>query len=283
MTTTLNDTDPRTADAALKARHRAMWASGDYPQLVVDVITDLGSTVVDAAGIIGGQRVLDIAAGTGNAAIPAARRGAQVVASDLTPELLDAGRIIADRERLTLDWQVADAEALPFATASFDVVMSSVGIMFAPHHAAAAAEAVHVCRPGGTIAVLNWTPSGFIGQLFATLKPFAPPLPPGASPAPLWGDETHVRELFGDAVTQLTATTATLPVRTFTTPSAFREYFGAAYGPMLAVYRYVASQPDATTRLAELDAALDGLAARFDLGGGAMEWEYLVVTARRAG
>ncbi|WP_111765595.1 class I SAM-dependent methyltransferase [Nakamurella deserti] len=275
-------TDPQTADAALKAKHRAMWASGDYPQLVVDVITPLGEALVEAAGIAAGHRVLDIAAGTGNAAIPAARRGAEVVASDLTPELLEAGRAIADRAGLTLDWQVADAEALPFPDAAFDVVMSSVGIMFAPHHATAAAEALRVCRPGGTIALLNWTPTGFVGQLFAAMKPFAPPPPPGASPGPLWGDEAHVRELFGDGVTGLTATTGTVRVTSFSTPSAFREYFATMYGPTIGVYRYVASQPDAEERLAELDAALDGLAARFDTGGGAMEWEYLIVTARRA-
>lgn len=281
MTTTLTEPDPQTADAALKAKHRAMWASGDYPALVVDVITDLGPALVGAAGITAGQRVLDVAAGSGNASIPAARQGAEVVASDLTPELLTAGRAVAERAGLSLDWRTADAEALPFDDASFDVVISCVGIMFAPHHRVAASEALRVCRPGGTLAVLNWTPAGFVGQLFATMKPFAPPPPPGAQPAPLWGNADHVRELFGDNVSGFTATVGRLPVPAFRTPTAFREYFATTYGPTIAVYRHVASQPDAEQRRVALNAALDGLAARFDLGGGAMEWEYLIVTARR--
>ena len=141
-----------------------------------------------------GQRVLDVAAGTGTSALPAARRGAEVTATDLTPELLDVGRAAAAAEGLELTWQTADAEALPYADAEFDVVLSAIGVMFAPHHQQAADELVRVCRPGGTIGVLSWTPEGFIGQLFATMKPYAPPPPPGASPAPLWGRADHVRE-----------------------------------------------------------------------------------------
>src|SRR5919197_155526 len=131
---------------------------------------------------------------------PAARRGASVTASDLTPELLEVGRRRAEGAGVTLGWITADAEQLPFDDASFDVVMSSIGVMFAPHHQAAADELVRVCRPGGTIGLLSWTPEGMLGALFRTMGPFAPPPPPGASPPPLWGSEAHVRDLLGDRV-----------------------------------------------------------------------------------
>ena len=184
----------------LKARHRAMWASGDYPSMVETFLLPLGPRLVGACGIGAGMRVLDVAAGTGNASIPAAERGATVTASDLTPELLEAGRRQAESRGLELEWVTADAESLPFEDESFDVVMSSIGAMFAPHHQDVADELVRVCRPGGTIGMLNWTPEGMIGALFRTMGPFAPPPPPGAQPPPLWGGEDHVRELFGDRV-----------------------------------------------------------------------------------
>src|SRR3954464_3735512 len=178
--------DQAAADVALKARHRAMWASGDYPSMVETWLLPLGDRLVEASGIEPGMRVLDVAAGTGNAALPAARRGARVTASDLTPELLEAGRRRADAEGLPLEWAEAAAERLPFADASFDVVMSAIGVMFAPQHRVAAHELVRVCRPGGTIGLLSWTPEGMIGALFRTMGPFAPAPPPGAQPPPLW-------------------------------------------------------------------------------------------------
>ena len=144
--------------------------------------------------------MLDVAAGTGNASIRAAERGADVTASDLTPELLDAGRKVAEADGLELEWVEADAENLPFEDGSFDVVMSSIGAMFAPHHQAVADELVRVCRPGGTIGLLSWTPEGMIGALFRTMGQFMPPPPPGAQPPPLWGSEEHLRGLFGGAV-----------------------------------------------------------------------------------
>ena len=169
-------------DSELKARHRAMWGSGDYPHMVQTFLLPLGPRLVDACGIGPETRVLDVAAGTGNASIPAARRGARVTASDLTPALLEDGRRRAEADGLELEWVEADAEALPFDDASFDVVMSSIGAMFAPHHQAVADELVRVCRPGGTIGLLSWTPEGMIGELFRTMKPFAPAPPPGRSP-----------------------------------------------------------------------------------------------------
>ena len=165
----------------LKARHRAMWASGDYPSMVETFLLPLGPRLVEACGIGPGMSVLDVAAGTGNASIPAARAGADVTASDLTPELLDAGRRRAELDGLELEWVEADAEHLPFDDASFDVVMSSIGAMFAPHHGDVADELARVCRPGGTIGLLSWTPEGMIGALFRTMAAFVPPPRPARS------------------------------------------------------------------------------------------------------
>jgi SAM-dependent methyltransferase len=224
--------------------------------------------------------VLDLAAGTGNVAIPAALTGADVVATDLTPELLDIGRRLAAERGVELRWEVADAEALPFDDGSFDVVTSCVGVMFAPHHQPAADELVRVTRPGGTVALVNWTPEGFIGQLFTTMKPFVPPPPLGVQPAPLWGREDHVRTLLGDRVTHVTAERRALRVDHFRTPEAFRDFFKAAYGPTIVAYRAIADDP---ARVAELDAALVDLARRYDRGDGVLEWEFLLVRGQRSG
>ncbi|MGW6917144.1 class I SAM-dependent methyltransferase [Kitasatospora sp. NPDC054939] len=266
------------ADQALKAKHRAMWALGDYPAVASHLIAPLGDELVRACGVRQGDRVLDVAAGSGNAAVPAALLGAEVIASDLTPELLDVGRRIASERGARLDWQEADAEALPFADGAFDTVLSCVGVMFAPHHQRAADELVRVCRPGGTIGLINWTPEGFIGQMFATMRPFAPPPPPGAQPAPRWGDPEHVRSLLGDRVTDVDARRQSVTVDRFARPEEFREFFKTCYGPTIATYRFIGEDPE---RAAALDAALDDLAARH-LDGGAMDWEYLLVTAHRA-
>ena len=186
------------ADSELKARHRAMWGSGNYPFMVDTFLLPVGERLAEACGLGPGVRVLDVAAGTGNASLPAARRGAEVTASDLTPALLEAGREIAEAEGLELEWVEADAENLPFEDESFDVVMSAIGVMFAPHHQAAADELVRVCRVGGKVAVLSWTPDGMLGALFATMKPFAPAPPPGVQPPPLWGGEDYLKSLLGD-------------------------------------------------------------------------------------
>jgi len=269
------------ADRALKAAHRTVWASGDYPALAHEIIPSLGPILVDACRIRPGDRVLDVAAGAGNAAIPAALDGAVVVASDLTPELLDAGRWEATARGLDLDWREADAEALPFADGEFDTVLSCVGVMFAPRHQASADELVRVCRRRGTIGLLSWTPEGFIGQLFATMAPYAAPPAPGSQPPPLWGREDHVRSLLGDRVGQVEARRQVLRVDRFGTPEAFRDYFKAWYGPTLATYRRLG---DDAERVAALDRDLADLARRNDLGGSgrtALEWEYLLLTARR--
>jgi hypothetical protein len=149
--------------------------------------------------------------------------------------------------------------------------------MFAPHHQVAADEMLRVTRPGGTVGLLSWTPSGFIGQMFSTMKPYAPPPPPGAQPAPLWGDEDHVRGLLGHRVTSIDVRRQALRVENYATAEDFRDYFKTYYGPTIAVYASLADQPD---RVAALDEDLVALARRYDLGSGAMDWEYLLVTAR---
>jgi SAM-dependent methyltransferase len=272
-----------TTDRALKAKHRAMWALGDYPAVAIDVIPELGPTLVAATGVRAGDRVLDVAAGTGNAAVPAALTGAEVVASDLTPELFVAGRQFAARNGVEITWEEGDAEALPYDDDSFDVVLSCVGVMFAPHHQIAADELLRVCRPGGRIGMLSWTPTGFVGELFRTMKPYAPPPPPGAQPAPLWGDEDHVRALLGDRVTDVVAKRQTLTSDLFASPEAWKDYWKTVYGPTIAVYRYVGDNPQ---DVAALDADLTALARRYDRGTGSttvMDWEYLLVTARKQG
>src|SRR3954468_7989806 len=165
------------ADRELKARHRAMVASGNYPEMVETFLTPLGPRPVEACRIGAGVTVLDVAAGTGNAAIPAARRGARVTASDLTPELLQAGARVAEATGTELEWVTADAEQLPFEDESYDIVMSSIGVMFAPHHQQAADELVRVCRAGGTLGLLSWTPKGMPGALLRMMGQFAPPPP----------------------------------------------------------------------------------------------------------
>ena len=267
------------ADRALKTKHRAMWALGDYPMLASDLISELGETLVEACEIKPGERVLDIAAGSGNASIPAALAGGTVVASDLTPELFDTGKAAAEKRGADLEWRQADAEALPFDDGEFDKVMSCVGIMFAPHHQDSADELVRVCRAGGTIGLLSWTPEGLVGQMFKVMKPYAPPPPPGAQSPPLWGDEDHVRSLLGDRVGDIRASRQTLKVDLFNTPDEFRDYFKQYYGPTIAVYKNIA---DDAERTASLDRELADLAKSFGAGAGAMEWEYLLLTAVRS-
>ncbi len=266
-------------DVELKSRHRAMWASGNYPAVAAEVIPELGAELVRAAGIRAGERVLDVAAGSGNAAIPAALAGADVTASDLTPELLAVGRQLAAGRGARLRWEQADAEALPHPDALFDAVVSCVGVMFAPHHRVAADELVRVTRPGGRIALASWTPEGFVGRMLGVLRPHAPTPPPGAQPPVLWGRPEHVAELFGDRVSELATRRRVVRVSRFGRASEFREFFKANYGPTIAVYRNIG---DDVGRAAEVDRALDRLAESFLDATGAMEWEYLEVVATRA-
>ena len=265
-------------DRELEAKHRAMWGLGDYAAVASHLVAALGPELVAATEIRPGDRVLDVATGTGNAALAAAAAGADVVASDLSPKLLEHGRRLAAERGVTLDWQEANAEALPFGDGEFDVVLSCIGVMFAPHHQQAADELVRVCRPAGTMGLVNWTPEGFIGQLFATMKPYVPAPPPGVSPPPLWGGDDYVRTLLGDRVTDMVAQRRVLSVDCFADGAAFRDYFKSNYGPTIAAYRGIAADAD---RVAALDAALARLGDEHLHGSSHMDWEYLLVTARK--
>jgi SAM-dependent methyltransferase len=270
-------------DAELKGRHRKMWASGDYPAMVETFLLPLGPRLADACRVgAGGDglRVLDVAAGTGNASIPAALAGAHVTAGDLTPELLEAGRRRAEAAGVEIEWVEADAEHLPFEDGSFDVVMSSIGAMFAPHHQATAGELVRVCRPGGTLGLLSWTPEGMIGALFRTMGPFAPPPPPGAQPPPLWGSEDHLAALFGGRAA-LTTERDVLEVTAFERPRDFGEHFKARYGPTIAARANAVRGG----REEEFDAALDAFCDEWNRGTpekARFEMEYLLAVGTRA-
>jgi SAM-dependent methyltransferase len=273
--------DPQDLNPELKQKHRKMWASGDYPSMVETFLTPLGPRLVEAVGIGEGDRVLDVASGTGNAAIPAAATGASVVASDLTPELFEAGRDRAAAAGVELEWAEADAESLPFEHGSFDVVISSIGVMFAPHHQAAADEMVRVCRPGGKIGVLSWTPEGMIGALFKTMGGFMPKPPPGVQPPPLWGGEDHLRELFGDRVELERVERDVLDVTAFERPDDYGEHFKQRYGPTIAAR----ANAEKEGRAEEFDRALSDFCAEWNRGSdddARFEMEYLLTVGRRA-
>ncbi len=268
------------ADEELKARHRSMWASGDYASMVETFLLPLGRTLVRACGIAAGMRVLDVAAGTGNASIPAAKTGAEVIASDLTPELFDSGRRRAEAEGVELAWVEADAENLPFEDQAFDVVMSSIGAMFAPHHHQVADELVRVCRPRGTIGMLNWTPEGMFGALFRALGPFAPPPPSGAQPPPLWGSEEHIKALFGDRVDFHTLKREMLEITAFKRPSDYSDHFKQRFGPTIVAQNHARING----REAEFDEALDQFSEQWNRGTAdtaRYEQEYLVAVGTR--
>ncbi|HVE74032.1 MAG TPA: class I SAM-dependent methyltransferase [Mycobacteriales bacterium] len=268
------------ADSELKAKHRTMWGNGDYPLMVDTFLLPIGERLVDAIGVTAGARILDVAAGTGNASIPAAQRGARVTASDLTPELLAAGSQRPEAANLDIEWVEADAEHLPFDDGSYDVVMSAIGVMFAPFHQKAADELVRVCRPGGTIALLSWTPEGMLGDLFRTMKPFAAPPPPGAQPPPLWGSEEHLAELFGDRVRFTTLERESLPITAFEQARGYGEHFKAYYGPTIAVRANAVKEG----REGEFDEALDQFCDKWNTGSAdhaRFEKEYLIAIGTR--
>jgi ubiquinone/menaquinone biosynthesis C-methylase UbiE len=264
-----------------RAAARTVWALGDYHRFAKETIWELGEVLVAACGISPGQRVLDVAAGTGNTAIRAAEAGAEVVASDVTPENFEAGRREAEAHGVRLDWVEGDAESLPFADGEFDVVTSSFGAIFAPDHRAVADEMLRVCRPGGTIGMLNFTPEGLISDFFGALAPFMPPPPSEALPPALWGSEEHVRELFGNQVESL-ETTRRHYVERADSPRGYRELFKQTFGPVVAIYASLAAEPE---RAAALDRDLLEFATRANSGPpeGPAEYryEYLLVVARR--
>lgn len=241
---------------AVKQRQQQAWSSGDY-SVVAARITLTAERLVDAADLRAGWRVLDVATGSGNAAIAAARLGTSVVGVDYVPALLEHGRRRAAAEGLAVSFSEGDAEALPFPDDSFDAVTSVFGAMFTPDHAQTASELLRVTRPGGTIALASWTPDGFIGELFRTIGAHVPP--PAGVPAPmLWGTEGHLRELFGDGIASLDVTEQTFTFR-FTSAEDFATFFRRWYGP--TVKAFAALEGPAQDAL-ERD--LVALARRFD-------------------
>jgi len=268
---------PIREDQTLAATHAAMWALGDYALMAEEVMAPLGPILVAAAGIAPGVRVLDVAAGSGNISLPAAKTGATIVSTDLTPELLERSKARAAQQGLTLQYQEANAQALPFADGEFDITMSAIGIMFAPDHQCSANELVRVCRPGGTIGVISWTPEGFFGRMLAAIRPYRPSLSAALPPSALWGRENYITGMLGDSVTDVKTQRAGLEVKRFETAQAVHDYFKNNYGPTIEAYENIG---DNAVLAAELDAQLVELAAEY-LSDGVMEWEYLLITATK--
>jgi SAM-dependent methyltransferase len=263
---------------AIKGRQQRMWASGDYAAVAAR-IHPIAERLCEAADLFPGARVLDVATGSGNAAIAAARCACEVVGIHYVPALLERASTRAQAEGLAIDLVQADAEALPFADASFDAVLSVVGVMFAPDQERAASELLRVCRPGGTIALASWTPEGFIGDLLRAVVRYAPP-PPGVRPPVEWGSAPRLTELLGDGVSRMATHER---VRTFRHRSAedFADFFLTNYGP---TERAAAGLDDDGRAAMRADlVALAGEASRLPAGGPvAIDATYLQAIAVRA-
>jgi SAM-dependent methyltransferase len=264
-----------TAVADLKQAHRATWAAGDYAAVAARIDEAPPRDLLAWMALAPGQRVLDVATGTGNIALPAAAAGADVVGLDLTRELLDVARARAAEHGLTIEWVEGDAEALPFEDATFDRVLSVFGVQFAPRHELAARELARVCRPGGRIGLVNWTPQGQVGQLFKVLGGYLPAPPAFASPPPLWGDEEHVRRLFAATGVELEFARGRNPWR-FASADAYVTFMETRYGPTVKARERL----EAEGRWDECRAEIVELTQRHDTAhDGTLEmWaEYLVI------
>ena len=265
--------------AALKERAREGWALGDYPRLA-ERLLPAARAVVEACAIAAGQEVLDVAAGNGNAAILAAREGARVVASDLTPAMLELGRERARDEGLEIEWVEADAESLPFGDERFDCVTSIFGAQFAPRPERVAAELCRVVRPGGTVGMANWGPHGFQGGFFGIMRRYGPPDPEGVPPASQWGEEEVVRERFEGLVASVSVERRSLPWR-FDSLAAMFEFFQTTAPRQAQLARSLSDE-----RRQELMAEIADLVQRHnrvDDGSVAIDAEYALVVARRRG
>jgi SAM-dependent methyltransferase len=277
MTTTTVEAATSAPDfAAIKTRQQAAWASGDYA-VVGTTLQIVGENLAEALDLRAGSRVIDIAAGNGNATLAAARRHCDVMSTDYVPQLLDKGRERAAAERLDVEFLTADAEKLPFDDASFDVAMSVFGVMFTPEHERAAHEMARVTRPGGSIGLANWTPGSFIGQLFRLLGSYVPPAPGLRSPA-LWGTEEHLRAIFGAAIGELRTTRRQFMFR-YRSADHFIDVFRRYYGPVHKAF--LALPPD---RQAALERDMHALMARHALPGDTLvvPSEYLEAVITRA-
>ncbi|HMO01100.1 MAG TPA: methyltransferase domain-containing protein [Miltoncostaeaceae bacterium] len=274
------DTTTRTQAPTMADKLRATWDAGDYAEVAERLVMPLGPVAVEAAGIHAGDDVLDVAAGTGNAAIPAAATGARVTGLDIAPGLLATARDRAARAGVRVAFVEGDAEDLPYADASFDVVTSTLGVQFAPHHERTAAELARVLRPGGRMALCNWTPQGYIGRFFATLSPYMPAPPAGVSPPPRWGDPDHVSALFEGTGVTLTFARRTVDFRD-RSPESFIDFMATCYGPLVKARELLSAEGrwhDLRADLIALSAAMDeGTAGAFRAPS-----EYLVVTGRKA-
>ncbi|MBV7570446.1 class I SAM-dependent methyltransferase [Pseudomonas sp. PDM27] len=261
---------------ALKNRQMASWASGDYA-VIGTTLQIVGEQLAEACDLLCDERVLDVAAGNGNATLAAARRGCKVTSTDYVAALLERGEERARAERLNVSFQVADAEALPFADASFDAVLSTFGVMFTPDQPKAAAELARVCRPGGRIGLANWTPEGFVGQMFKTLGQHLPP-PPGANPPSRWGTEAWLHEHFDEREFLLQVTRRTFNFR-YRSAAHFIDTFRQWYGP---VHKAFAALPADGAKALEAD--LSELINRMNRAGDkslVVPSEYLEVVITR--
>lgn len=276
----VDDIPAAEADRQLKAATRSAWALGDYHAFARATVWDVGPVIVEACRIAPGQRVLDVAAGTGNVAIRAALAGAEVVACDLTPEQFEAGRRAARDAGVEITWVEGDAEQLPFDPGEFDVVTSCFGAMFAPDQQRVADELVRVCRPGGTIGLASFTPEGSGGAFFDVLGPYAPPPPPGAASPVMWGDAAHVRALFGERVSAL-ALERREYVERASSPAAYLELFTRTFGPMIALMDGLGDQPERVAALERDFLAFVDQRNRDGADGAvAIPYEYLLAVAR---
>jgi SAM-dependent methyltransferase len=270
-----------TAVADLKRAHRATWAAGDYAAVAELIDEAPPRDLLAHIDLRPGHEVLDVATGTGNVAIPAAVAGAQVVGLDLTPELFEAARRRADQHAVAIDWIEGDAEELPFEDGSFDRVLSAFGVQFAPRHEIVARELLRVCRPGGRIGLVNWTPRGLIGELLKLIGGYMPAPPEYASPPPLWGSEQHVRRLFADSPVELEFARGHNPWR-FDSAEHFVSFMETHYGPTLKARERLTAEG----RWEDCRAEIVALAERHnDATDGSllMNAEYLVAVGRRTG
>jgi SAM-dependent methyltransferase len=268
---------PETIDLkAIKAKQQGAWASGDYA-VVGTTLQIVGETLCEALDVRAGQKVLDVAAGNGNVSLAAARRWCEVTATDYVPVLLDRARERAQAERLDIVFREADVEGLPFADESFDIVVSTFGVMFTPDQERAAAEMMRVCKCGGRIGLANWTPDGFIGQLFKTIGKHVPP-PPGARSPALWGTVAHLTELFAPPGASITSSSRNFTFR-YRSAAHWLEIFRTFYGP---VHKAFGALPPPAQQALERD--LTDLIARFNLatdGTMVVPGEYLEVVVTR--